>query len=239
MRPNEFFSHETAAKIYEVPPPRELEQSSSVHISVEQPAFPPRIRGVIGHRLRSPITGRTHRGFQVVEPAAAWCQLGALLADDDLVVAGDYLVRRKRPLCNLDQLRTAVEAMGSARGARAMRTALGRVRGKTDSPMETRLRLLIVANNLPEPIIGYTVTNKYGDFVATPDLSYPNERIAIEYEGEIHRTDAQVYAADIERRERLEEAGWLVIRVVKQHLTVRTGWLLTRIRTALAARTDL
>ena len=36
--------------------------------------------------------------------------------------------------------------------------------------METRLRMLLVAAGLREPIIGHTVKNRDGDFVATPDL---------------------------------------------------------------------
>ena len=189
--------------------------------------------------MSTPVARRIRRDLPVLDPATTWCQLGTVLAPDDLVVAADYLVRRKRPLCTLEQLAAAAESMGSARGARAIRAALPRVRSGTDSPMESRLRLILIAAGLPEPVIGFVVKNQYGDFVATPDLSYVKERIAIEYEGEIHRTDPNVYAADIERRERLEEAKWLVIRVVKEHITLRRPWLLERVRTALAERAAL
>ena len=62
------------------------------------------------------------------------------------------------------------------------------------------------------------------------------EKIALEYEGEHHRTDPHTYLSDIERREAMEQEGWLVVRIVKSHLNTRPQWLTTRIRAALAAR---
>jgi len=105
--------------------------------------------------------------------------------------------------------------------------------------METRLRLLLIVAGLPEPVIGNIVRNRDGDFVATPDLCYLRERIAIEYEGSIHQTDARVFAEDIERRELLEDAGWLVIRVIKGHIFDNPHWLAERVRRALRERAHL
>jgi very-short-patch-repair endonuclease len=49
-------------------------------------------------------------------------------------------------------------------------------------------------------------------FVATPDLSWPWHRVALEYEGDHHRTDARQWHHDITRYSRLQELGWLVFR---------------------------
>lgn len=239
MAANEYFSHLTAASLYEIPLPSVLELRTEVHVTVQAPAFPPRVRGVSGHRLFVPIITGTRHGFAVISPAQTWTQLAAILNRDDVVVAGDHLVRRKRPWCTIAELEAAVASMGSARGARVARQALQDIRIGTDSPMETRLRLLLVAAGLPEPVIGHTVTDRNGDFVATPDLCYLQERIAIEYEGAIHQTDARVYAEDIERRELLEDAGWLVIRVIKGHVFTNPGWLVERVRRALRERANL
>jgi hypothetical protein len=239
MAEDEYFSHVTAARLYGIPLPRDLADSPAVHVSVAAPSHPPQVRGVVGHRLFVPIAPRIHRGLSVVAPGRTWTQLAATLRHGDLIVAGDYLVRRKRPLCTLAELAGAVASMGRARGVRAARLALAEIREGTDSPMETRLRLLIVWAGLPEPVIGHTVRNREGDFVATPDLCYVRERIAIEYEGSIHQSDARVFAEDIERRELLEEAGWLVIRVIKGHVFGNPHWLAERVRRALRERADL
>ncbi len=60
-------------------------------------------------------------------------------------------------------------------------------------------------------------------------------RIAIEYEGDVHRLDRDTFRDDIDRRERFEDAGWRVIRVTAEHLQ-RPHALVERIRSALAAR---
>ncbi|MHC5797394.1 hypothetical protein ACVXZ4_14675 [Lacisediminihabitans sp. FW035] len=239
MADDEFFSHITAAKLYGIPLPRHLEELPVLHVSVHEPAFPPRVRGVIGHRLSVPIAPRLHGSFRTVSPARTFTQLAAVLAHDDLVVAGDFLVRRKSPLCTMEELRAAVSSMGPARGARAARQALPEVRSGTDSPMETRTRLLIVRAMLPEPVIGYTVRDENADFIGTPDLAYVKERIAIEYQGSDHWTDPAVFADDIERRILFERAGWFVILVIADHVFRNPHWTAERIRVALRERADL
>ncbi len=192
------------------------------------------MRGVIGHCV--PIRGaRVIHGLPVVSPELAWLQLATLVSVDDLVVAGDYLVRRRLPLSTMSLLREQVDAASRARGIVAARLALGDVRSGTDSPPESRTRLVIVRAGLPEPIIGHTVIDDDGYFVGTPDLAYIDKKIAIEYEGEGHRTDKAIYDDDIDRRERFEAAGWKVIRVRAHHLR-DPHQLAQRVRLALAER---
>ncbi|HEY8912722.1 hypothetical protein [Lacisediminihabitans sp.] len=186
MSPAQYFSHGTAAELYQFPirarGPRLL------HVSVTVPAHPPQTLGVKGHRLAEGTVVVTRGGVRLVSAEVAWCQLAGRLSHNDIVVVGDFLVRRKRPLSSLAKLRATVDALGAVRGVRAMRRALEDVRAGTDSPMETRVRLLLVAGGLPEPVIQFAVKDADGFFVATPDLAYVKERIAIEYEGEIHRS---------------------------------------------------
>ncbi|MCD2443877.1 hypothetical protein LQ757_16470 [Agromyces sp. SYSU K20354] len=70
---------------------------------------------------------------------------------------------------------------------------------------------------LPEPIIAAPVPVRHG-VVLHPDLSYPELRIAIEYEGEEHRLDPRRWHDDIARRRALEAVGWVVIRVTMADL---------------------
>jgi hypothetical protein len=234
LPPGHFFSHTSAAAIYGMPMPARFERAGPVHVSAAPPAHPPQARGVIGHLLEG-VDVRTYRGLRVIDPAQAWAQLGTLLPHNDLVVAGDHLVRRKRPLATLEQLRDAARATRRP-GIRAIRRALNDVRAETDSPMETRLRLILVGGGLPEPAIGHPVVDAQGQFVATPDLAYVRERIAIEYEGEHHWSNRWVIAEDIARRDGMEEAGWQVIRVIKEHLGLAAPLLVARKARALAVR---
>lgn len=58
----------------------------------------------------------------------------------------------------------------------------------------------------------------------------------IEYEGDDHRTDQEVFRRDIRRRERFEDAGWSVLRVTIEDLFLHRAELLARIRHRLAIR---
>jgi len=232
----QFFSHITAAELYGFPLPRDLRDGPTLHVAVIPPAFPPRARGISGHRLTEAAPPWTKGGLRAQPPADVWSHLGPFLSHDELVMVGDHLVRRKRPLCTLAQLRDAVESGRGVPGIVDVRASLSDVRVGTDSPRETKLRLVIIRAGLPEPVIGHTVINSDGQFVGTPDLSYVEEQIAIEYEGEHHRTDPRTYEDDIIRRELFEDAGRLVIRVTKAHLAGQHHWLTQRIARALAER---
>ncbi len=45
------------------------------------------------------------------------------------------------------------------------------------------------------------------------DLGWPDLKIAIEYDGDHHRSDAAQFAKDVLRHEELAALGWTVIRV--------------------------
>ena len=101
--------------------------------------------------------------------------------------------------------------------------------------MESLLRLVLRRHRLPEPVIGSPVDLGAG-FLEHPDLAYPDERIAIEFEGDRHRTDRRQWQRDIERYERFADAGWRVIRVTAAQLFGATHELATRVRALLRER---
>ena len=235
LRPGQFYCHLSAAVLWGMPLERAHESANLVHVGVIAPARPPQAVGVVGHVLPAGSAIQTRLRMPTLNPTDTWSYLGLVLDHTRLVVTGDFLVRRKLPLATLAQLEAAASVAGRP-GIRAVRRALADVRMNTDSPKETELRLVIVAAGLPEPVVGHTVRDHKGDFVATPDLAYPGERIAIEYEGQQHFSDPSVYADDILRYELLEEAGWLVIRVIARDLSHDRRQLISRIKHALARR---
>ena len=117
-----------------------------------------------------------------------------------------------------------------------MRAAIALLEPRTDSPMETRLRLLIVRAGLPRPDANRDVVVD-GAWLARPDLSYPALRIAIEYDGDHHRTNARQWQRDIGRRRVLEDAGWLLVVVTADDVLRRPHEIVARIRAAVASRT--
>lgn len=228
------FSHATAARLYDIPMPVAVEGSLELHVTVRSGAQPPRMRGVTGHRGALETTRRMS-GLPVVVPELVWRQLAGTLSLDELIAAGDHLVRRRDPQWSIDRLTRMVDDSAGARGVALLRCALSEIRPGTESPRETALRLVVVRAGLPEPVVAHPVFDETGRFIGTPDLAFIAERVAVEYEGDVHRTDLRTFRQDIERRERFQEAGWLVIRVTADHLRDPQA-LVGRIERALALR---
>ena len=85
-------------------------------------------------------------------------------------------------------------------GHRARRPT-GLVRAEVDSAMETRLRLLMVLAGLPEPTINHKIRWPDGTVRFRFDLSYPEHRLAIEYDGRQHAESDRQWGIDVDRRE--------------------------------------
>lgn len=223
------YSHVTAARLYGMPLPERLLARDGLDVATAGRAV--RRAGIRGHSVSS-IDVLIVDGLPVMGPESTWIQLATLLTLDDLIVAGDHLVRRKRPQSSLEKLTAAVHGWAGNRGARRAVAALSRVRSRTDSPPESRVRLLIVNAGLPEPLVGYEVHDDDGYWVGTPDLAYPLHKVAIEYQGEGHR-DEKTFEDDIARLERFHDAGWTVIQITKGQLRDPRG-ITERVRLALA-----
>ncbi|WP_243695292.1 endonuclease domain-containing protein [Agromyces protaetiae] len=216
--------------------PRRLEDAR-LDVSAFIPNAIPRGAGIRGHRLAAGGTRvGAWNGLPVVAPEDAWCQLATLCTFEELVVAGDSLVRRNHPISTLEQLGWAVGRRHGRRGFRLLAAALEAVREGTDSPEETRLRLDLVAAGLPEPEVNVPIFDAFGRLIAIGDLVYESVRVIVEYDGDHHRTDDRQYARDLERIEALTAAGWRVIRFTKRHRGAARGARIDLVRRALAAR---
>jgi len=243
---HEFFSHLTAAALWGAPSPFVRDR---IDVSVLAPARAPRGRGVHGHQLHPDATAvvTSPQGWPVTDPPTTWTLLGGILRHPyDLVAVADALVRDDRvagpngwvrapAVCTIDALSAAARVADGRRGIVAVREALPRVRRGAASRMETWTRLTLVDAGLPEPMLDLDVYDRLG-FVGCVDLAYPEHRIAIEYEGDHHRTSAQQWHRDVEKHERLARAGWRVIRVTRELLLQRPGVLAATVRAAIAQR---
>lgn len=224
LRENQFFSHETAIAIWGGP--LATHEREELDVSVLGNGSLPRGRGVRGHRASLAATStRIVQGLRVASFATMWASMGAAMSRDELVALGDYGCRVWRtgenrphpgrpPLATLAQLEAAA-TVSRRRGAATLREALPLIRLDAWSPRETATRLLLIDAGLPEPRLNVDVSDAHGDFLACPDLAYPELKIAIEYQGQLHGTQ---YAMDIERVERLRAEGWIVIQVTSETL---------------------
>ncbi|WP_460789295.1 endonuclease domain-containing protein [Microbacterium lacusdiani] len=211
-------------------------------VGVWDPRTPPRRAGVRGVRVtRARAAVVEVEGIRVTSLADTWAMLAEALDEHDLVAAADHLLRVPRPpggfrppdrgpYCTREQLEAAI---GTRRGAAKLRCALARARTGASSPQESKLRLVLVDDGLREPVLDHDVFDGHGRFVACVDLAYPELRLAIEYDGEVHRTQEQ-FERDVERLARLEALGWTVLRFTARHLREQRPLILSRVRAAVA-----
>ncbi len=222
-----FASHASAARVYEAPLPPGL---ADEHVSVFAAKDRRRRAGLCNHIVSTDTPMVRYRGLQVSSPAQCFVELAAQLTLVDLVVVGDHLV--KRGLTTPEEL----VAHAGRRGRTAASRAAAYVRRDVDSPMETRLRMLIVLAGLPEPTVNHTLRHADGRVRYRFDLSWPELRIVVEYDGRQHRADLDQWDHDLERSEWLDDEGWLHVPVFSRGIYRRPDRTLERVVKVLRHR---
>lgn len=124
-----------------------------------------------------------------------------------------------------------VDRYPGARGIRRARAALALVDPGAQSPRESWLRLLLIDAGYPRPMTQIPVSD--GLTTAFVDLGWDEPKIGLEYEGAHHQLDRGQHVRDIGRYDMLEELGWLIIRIVKEH---SRAYILRRVHDAFTRR---
>lgn len=150
---------------------------------------------------------------------------------DTAIPAVDALARATR--LKVPDIEALAEFHQGRRGIRRARAALGLVDPGAESPRETWLRLLIIRAGMPRPQTQIAVRNEYGVVIAEVDMGWEEPKIAIEYEGDHHRTDRRQFNRDIHRMDEMIELGWIVIRVTVEDTPAS---IVHRVSKALAQR---
>lgn len=117
------------------------------------------------------------------------------------------------------------------RGVRQVDRVIDLMEPKSESPMETRVRLLLVFAGLPRPEPQLVVLDRNDQFVARADLGYRHARLLIEYDGAWHWHQR---AADEQRRETLRDLGWKVLVVTSDDYYRTPERTVARVRAALS-----
>ncbi len=220
----------TAATWYSLP----VEAPADFQIIVPSGTVPRRRPGLEPHEGLRQDEAITYRGLRVTTPERTWLDLSLTLDDAELITVGDAMVHR-----GLTTPQRLIEGADAARRRRRIlraRSLARLVRDRVDSPQETRLRLILTSHGgLPEPTVNPEVADEHGEWIGRPDLAYEDARVAIQYEGDVHRTSKKRWRADIARDEVLRDHGWEVLRVTADDFR-RHDRLCDRVRSALDRR---
>jgi very-short-patch-repair endonuclease len=181
--------------------------------------------GLVVHRGQLlPDEATAVDGIAATSPVRTAYDLGRNPPLTEAVVALDALSHRWefRPDAVLDLRCRHLGARGSAQLPQVVRLA----NPLAESPMESRIRLVIVLAGLPVPVLQHPI----GPFFL--DLAYPAIRLAIEYDGRAHREQVRAMR-DLDRQAYLSDAGWKVLRFTAAQVLCRPRWVAARVREEL------
>jgi hypothetical protein len=216
MPPRAFYFGRTAAALHRLPLPARFASETHLHVGVPTGARRIDALGIIQHHVLVESEDLTRRGgLPISTTARTWCDLAAAdLRLGELVAVGDRIIWARSPIASLDGLRSAVHGYRSRRGIRLLRAALDMISDSSDSAPESELRVAILLAGFPPPAVNIEV--RLGDRTVRPDLSWPDRLVAIEYEGDHHRTDRNQWHRDIHRDTSYEDFGWARYRATSQ-----------------------
>ena len=105
---------------------------------------------------------------------------------------------------------------GPVRGVRQLRELLPLVDAGAESLKESWLRLFLIDNGFPIPETQIPVFDGSDEPFAFLDMGWRDIQLAVEYDGDQHRTDRPRYVKDMRRIPKIEKCGWEVIRVIAE-----------------------
>ncbi len=171
------------------------------------------------------------RGLPVTSALRTAVDLGSQRVLIDAVIALDMALHRR--LVDFTALRSFCEGNRGAKRIAKLRRAIALTEPATESPMETRLRMLLVMARLPRPRAQVSLQDQHGRFLGRPDLYYPEHRLGLEYDGGSHR-DSLV--EDNRRQNRLLNGGYRLLRFTAVDIFQAPEAVVRQVRLAMSQR---
>ena len=204
MPPTYAFSGRTAAWLLGL----DVDPCDPVEVTIDR-TVP--IRGRAGVRLRRAALTEseviTIRRLRLTSPLRTVRDLGSGRDQIESVVAVEIGIRAGAVA--LSDLFDFVARHPGEKGIKRLRRALALVEPRSESPMETRLRLHLIKARLPRPEVQTDIYDATGVFLGRADLYYPDRCLVIEFDGDNHR---ERMVSDLRRQNALINAGYQLLR---------------------------
>jgi very-short-patch-repair endonuclease len=164
-------------------------------------------------------------GIPVMRPERVLIELASIYKSPDFIEKVLHVMRRKR-LVTYPSTREVFDRLAKRGrpGIRVTRIVLERwdpEEKPTESVPETALFQILRNAGVGRVVPQLEIFDANGRFIARPDVSLPDSKIAVEYDSDAEHTDEMSLARDNARRNRLMAGGWLV--VIARSPDVRTG----------------
>lgn len=231
----------TAAQLHGLWLPPELDGpvETIIHRHIEVPARRPRSRRPELRSRRQLLSDDEIvlvDGIPATSEARTWLDLALRLPMADLVALGDSALRGA---ARIEELAELVARAVHRPGVINARTALPLLDARSRSRPESHLRFILHAAGLPAPAVNCSIYSATGEWLAEPDLSYDDVRLAIEYNGADH-AGLERMRRDITRELDVAERGaWRTVTFGPAQVFRRPDQVSNRVRALrheLAAR---
>jgi hypothetical protein len=146
-------------------------------------------------------------GLPTTSLARTWRDLAMVLGLGDLVAAGDSALRSG---ATPDDLTDVIKASSQHHGSKRARTAVHLLNARSRSRPESHLRVAISAPDMPQFQVNQAVYRDEGGWLAEPDLSLPEAKLALEYQGKDHAELTRM-RKDITRSVDMRRDEWVVL----------------------------
>lgn len=170
------------------------------------------------------VTIRGLRATALPPTIARLCVQGPAV---EALVAIDMAMRLG--LTNPAALTGYAEASKTRPGATRMKSLVS-LAAPAESPMETRLRWLLIQAGLPRPEVQVELREGGARFAGRVDLYYPQARLVLQYDGGNHR---ERLVEDDRRQNVLVNAGYQLLRFTAGDVYNRTDVVVAQVRSAL------
>jgi hypothetical protein len=145
------------------------------------------------------------RGIPVTTAARTAFDLGRRYGRTLAVIRVDALLQVTA--VQLSAVDSLIDRHRGARGIVQLREVGGLADSGSESPQETRTRLVLTDAGVRPQETQINVFDRYGDHVRRIDMGWRDWKVGVEYDGEQHWTNPAIRAKDIDTQARLEEIG--------------------------------
>jgi very-short-patch-repair endonuclease len=224
------FSGRTAAWLHGL----DVEPCDPIEVTIPKPIGSDRRSGASVRRAT--LAGDeivVRRGLATTSALRTVADLGGRKSLTEGVVFADLFLHAR--LVTFAELRCHIGEHPRAKGIARLRRVVDLAEPKTESTMETRLRMLLVLAGLPRPEVQAPIRDDHGHFLGRPDLLYRVQRLVLEYDGGNHR-DRLV--EDDRRQNGLVGAGFRLLRFTAADVYRTPDGTVVQVRQGLA-RSDL
>lgn len=170
----------------------------------------------------------TVNGLRVTTPVRTIADLARTKPLVEAVIAADAALHQA--CVSVAELWQWAAGHTGAKGVARLRRVIDLAEPRTESPMETRFRLVLVLGGLPRPAAQVRLHDQRGRIVGRADFYYPAERLALEYDGGTHR---ESLVGDDRRQNLLLAAGYRLLRFTAPDVFDTPAATVAQVRAAL------